>query len=60
MTPPSPDGMPHLDLTGGYSWMMEYAHMAVVGSWIGWWLAGVLLLRSIGFSSRWRDRFSAP
>jgi hypothetical protein len=46
--------LPNMDLRGGYSWMMEYAHPALVGAWIAWWLACILLLRSIAFASRWR------
>ena len=38
---------PSQDLQGTYSWMMEYAHPAIVGSWTAWWLACILLLRSV-------------
>jgi len=45
------------DLQGLYSWMMEYAHRAVVGSWLAWWLGCILLLRSVGFARTWRAEF---
>ena len=45
---------PSQDLQGIYSWMMEYAHPAIVGSWMAWWLACILALRSIAFSTIWR------
>jgi hypothetical protein len=43
------------NLQGIYSWMMEYAHPAIVGSWMAWWLGGILVLRVVGFSSVWRS-----
>jgi hypothetical protein len=52
--PPPVADLPHQDLQGVYSWMMEYAHLAIVGSWLAWWLACTLLLRSVGFSGTWR------
>jgi len=39
---------------------MEYAHTAVVGSWIAWWLGCLLLLRWLGFSSTWRPELARP
>jgi hypothetical protein len=50
--------LPSLDLDGLYSWAMEYAHPALVGAWIAWWLACILLLRSLAFTSTWRLRTS--
>jgi hypothetical protein len=47
--------MPHQDLDGIYSWMMEYAHPAIVGSWMAWWLGCILLLRTVGFARSWRQ-----
>jgi hypothetical protein len=55
---PSPipgDEVPRQDLQGIYSWAMEYAHPAIVGSWIAWWLGAILVLRLAGFSSTWRE-----
>ena len=49
---------PDHDLEGIYSWMMEYAHLAIVGSWMAWWLACILVLRSAGFTSAWRPHLS--
>ena len=46
------------DLTGVFSWMMEYAHPAIVGSWMAWWLACILVLRSAGFANVWRPELS--
>ncbi len=46
------------DLHGVFSWMMEYAHPAIVGSWMGWWLACTLVLRSAGFAAVWRPELS--
>lgn len=55
--PPPVADLPHQDLQGLYSWMMEYAHLAIVGSWLAWWLACTLLLRSVGFLGTWRSEF---
>jgi hypothetical protein len=51
---------PNLDLEGLYSWTMEYAHPAVVGSWLAWWLGAILLLRTLAFSRSWRLTPSSP
>jgi hypothetical protein len=50
--------LPNLDIAGLYSWTMEYAHPALVWSWIGWWVASVFVLRSYGFASYWRPALS--
>jgi hypothetical protein len=47
--------LPSYDLQGLYSWMMEYAHLAIVGSWLAWWFGCILLLQSVGFSRTWRS-----
>lgn len=47
--------VPMQDLEGVYSWMMEYAHPAIVGSWMAWWLGCILLLRTVGFSRTWQQ-----
>lgn len=38
--------LPNLDLTGLYSWMMEYAHPSIVAAWLAWWVVCGLVLRA--------------
>jgi hypothetical protein len=50
--------IPHQDLEGVYSWMMEYAHITIVGSWMAWWMASVLALRAVAFADVWRPELN--
>jgi hypothetical protein len=52
--------LPAQDLMGLYSWLMEYAHPAIVWSWIVWWLVSIMFLRSLAFSRHWRSELDTP